>query len=121
MKTDPLLQEAREARVELVAGRTGTVSTILRRIGARILHELRGALPPTIFFFVGFNFIVLTTNLLVADYAVAVSNFILATVAALVVVTPVSVPIAHGWFLLQCGESVASPPAQHGRAPRCSL
>ena len=44
-----------------------------------------GALPPTIFFFVGFNFIILTTNLLVADYAVAVSNFMLATVAALVV------------------------------------
>ena len=37
------------------------------------------------FFFVGFNFIVLTTNLLVADYAVAVSNFMLGTVAALVV------------------------------------
>ena len=49
------------------------------------MHELRGALPPTIFFFVGFNFIILTTNLLVADYAVAVSNFMLATVAALVV------------------------------------
>ena len=48
-----------------------------RRIGSRILRELRGALPPTIFFFVGFNFIILTTNLLVADYAVAVSNFIL--------------------------------------------
>ena len=42
-------------------------------------------MPPTIFFFVGFNFIVLTTNLLVAEYAVAVSNFMLATVAALVV------------------------------------
>src|SRR5262249_21015851 len=56
-----------------------------RGVGARILHELRAAVPPTIFFFVGFNFIVLTTNLLVADYAVAVSNFMLATVAALVV------------------------------------
>jgi len=42
-------------------------------------------LLPTIFFFVGFNFIVLTTNLLVADYGAAVSNFMLATVAALVV------------------------------------
>src|SRR5262245_55620880 len=50
-----------------------------------MVHELGSALPPTIFFFVGFNFIVLTTNLLVADYAVAVSNFMLATVAALVV------------------------------------
>jgi hypothetical protein len=46
---------------------------------------MRGALPPTIFFFIGFNFIVLTTNLLVAHYAVAVSNFMLATLAALVV------------------------------------
>lgn len=42
-------------------------------------------LPPTIFFFVGFNFIVLTTNLLVAQYLVAVSSFMLATLAALVV------------------------------------
>jgi hypothetical protein len=56
-----------------------------RRIGARLLHEAREALPPTIFFFVGFNFIVFTTNLLLAEYAVAVSNFMLATIAALVV------------------------------------
>jgi len=61
-----------------VTGRAG-------RIGSRILHELREALPPTLFFFIGFNFIVLTTNLLVARYAVAVSNFMLATLAALVV------------------------------------
>jgi hypothetical protein len=85
MKSDPLLRGAHEPRMEVSAGRTGAVSTILRRIGARILHELRGALPPTAFFFIGFNFIVLTTNLLVADYAVAVSNFMLATLAALVV------------------------------------
>jgi len=58
---------------------------LLRRVGARIVHELSTAVPPTIFFFVGFNFIVLTTNLLVADYAVAVSSFMLATLAALVV------------------------------------
>ena len=63
----------------------GGAETLLRRIGARILHELREALAPTLFFFLGFNFIVLTTNLLVATYAVAVSNFMLATVAALVV------------------------------------
>src|SRR5215475_5202429 len=36
-------------------------------------------------FFICFNFIVLTTNLLVAQYLVAVSNFMLATLAALVV------------------------------------
>ena len=49
------------------------------------MHEAREAIPPTIFFFVGFNFVVFTTNLLLADYAVAVSSFMLATVAALVV------------------------------------
>src|SRR5262245_20736749 len=56
-----------------------------RRIGAKILHELRSAVAPTLFFFVGFNFIVLTTNLLVADYGIAVSNFLLATLSALIV------------------------------------
>src|SRR4029450_11972549 len=81
MKTNPLRDEHIDASIRHVSA----VSTVPWRVGAWILHELRGALPPTIFFFVGFNFIVLTTNLLVADYAVAVSNFMLATVAALVV------------------------------------
>lgn len=58
---------------------------LARRIGERLLHEALQAVPPTVFFFVGFNLIVLTTNLLVAQYLVAVSNFMLATVAALVV------------------------------------
>ena len=58
---------------------------MLRQIGTRLLHEAREALPPTIFFFLGFNTIVLTTNLLVAQYLVAVSSFMLATMAALVV------------------------------------
>ena len=57
----------------------------VRRAGAWFLHELREILPPTIFFFIGFNLIVLTTNLLVADYFVAVGNFMLATAGALVV------------------------------------
>lgn len=85
MRADPLLQDSRELHREAPAGRPGAGPTLPRRVGARVLHELRGALPPTIFFFVGFNFIVLTTNLLVADYAIAVSNFMLATLAALVV------------------------------------
>src|SRR3954452_18847504 len=85
MNSDPPLQVARDPHTEASAGRAGAVSTLAQRIGTRILHELRGALAPTIFFFVGFNFIVLTTNLLIADYAVAVSNFMLASVAALVV------------------------------------
>jgi hypothetical protein len=96
MNSDPLLQERREPPV---AARAVIALSLAQRIGNRILHELRGALPPTIFFFVGFNFIVLTTNLLVASYAVAVSNFMLATVAALVVgkavITANSLPFLH--------------------------
>jgi hypothetical protein len=72
-------------RREFNAGTAATISTLPQRLGARIVRELKQALPPTIFFFVGFNFIVLTTNLLVSRYAVAVSSFMLATVAALVV------------------------------------
>src|SRR5215831_6271815 len=85
MKSDPPLQQGRDAGILASAGRPGAAPTLARRVGAKLLHELRSALPPTIFFFVGFNFIVLTTNLLVADYAAAVSNFMLATLAALVV------------------------------------
>jgi hypothetical protein len=85
LKSDHLLRESRDPHVDPSARRTGQVSALPRRVAVRILHELSTALPPTIFFFVGFNFIVLTTNLLVADYGAAVSSFMLATVAALVV------------------------------------
>jgi hypothetical protein len=63
----------------------GIPARAAHRIGTRLLREFREVLPPTIFFFVGFNFVVFTTNLLVAQYSIAVSNFMLATVAALVV------------------------------------
>jgi len=56
-----------------------------RRAGAWILHELGEILPPMIFFFVGFNLIVLTTNLILADYFVAFASFMLATGGALIV------------------------------------
>jgi len=85
MKANSLRQEGRDPHLGASVARAGAIRMLPRHVGARILHELRSALPPTIFFFVGFNFIVLTTNLLVADYAVAVSNFMLATLAALVV------------------------------------
>jgi hypothetical protein len=53
-----------------------------RRTGAFLLREMAA---PTIFFFIGFNLIVLTTNLLLAEYLLAVGNFLLATTAALIV------------------------------------
>jgi hypothetical protein len=80
MRTKPILYNA-SPPVEPISIPAG----VSHRIGARLLHEFREVLPPTIFFFVGFNFIVFTTNLLIAEYAVAVSNVMLATVAALIV------------------------------------
>jgi hypothetical protein len=82
MRTQPTSLDDRRAGI---GDRPNESAGAARRIGARLLHEAREAIPPTIFFFVGFNFVVLTTNLLVAQYGVAVSNFMLATVAALVV------------------------------------
>src|SRR6516162_9804206 len=58
---------------------------IVRRVGAFLLRELREMLPPTIFFFIGFNLILLTTNLLVANYGAAFGSFMLVTGGALVV------------------------------------
>jgi len=83
--TKPTLYNNGIPELEAPAGPIGRPVRLARRIGTRLLHEGREALPPTIFFFAGFNFIVLTKNLLVAQYFVAVSNFMLATVAALVV------------------------------------
>lgn len=66
MKTKPILyNDSRPAEpIAIPAG-------VAHRIGARLLHEFREVLPPTIFFVVGFNFVVFTTNLLVAEYDVA--------------------------------------------------
>jgi hypothetical protein len=58
---------------------------LMARIGHGVLHEIRLALPPTIFFFVGFNLILLTTRLLLENYLVQLAGFMVATVSALVV------------------------------------
>jgi hypothetical protein len=52
---------------------------------AFVLKELREVVPPTLFFAVGFNVIVYTTDLILADYLLKFGSFILANVAALVV------------------------------------
>jgi hypothetical protein len=56
-----------------------------RRILAVIGHEMRAMLPPTIFFAVGFNLIVLTSHLMTGSYGRQLFTFTLATTAALLV------------------------------------
>ena len=57
----------------------------VRRVGAWFLHELYEILPPTIFFIIGFNLILLTTNLILSNYGQQFTSYMLATVGALVV------------------------------------
>jgi hypothetical protein len=85
MRTESTLCDDGRRPLDASDKRAGRGAQIARRIGARLLHEVREALPPTIFFFVGFNFVVLTSNLLVAQYLIGLTNFMLATMAALVV------------------------------------
>jgi hypothetical protein len=56
-----------------------------RRIIARLQGELLGVLPPTLFFLAGFQLIGFTKQLILAQYEIQYSGFLLATVAALVV------------------------------------
>jgi hypothetical protein len=85
MSREPVLDDTGSATSDVATKRNCKQIGIARRVGARLLHEAREAAVPTVFFFCGFNLIVLTTNLLVAQYLVAVSNFMLATMGALVV------------------------------------
>ena len=55
------------------------------RLLAFVIKELREVLPPTVFFAVSFNLIVLTTDLILADYRASFGNFMVATMTALVV------------------------------------
>jgi hypothetical protein len=56
-----------------------------RRILAVIGHEMREMLPPTIFFALGFNLVVLTGHLMTGSYGRQLFTFTLATTGALLV------------------------------------
>src|SRR5580704_4349115 len=55
------------------------------RLYAFVIKELREVWPPTLFFAIGFNLLVLTTQLILADYLVHFASLMVATVCALVV------------------------------------
>jgi hypothetical protein len=99
MRSAPVLDGHETAGLEGAAAPAAASAGFAQRAGAFVLHEFLEMLPPTIFFFVGFNLIVLTTNLLVAAYSVAVGSFLLATTAALVVGK--SVLVANAMSLLR--------------------
>jgi hypothetical protein len=55
------------------------------RAVAIVLQEIKEAVPPIIFFAVGFNLVALTTQLVLDDYLARIANYLVATMAALVV------------------------------------
>ena len=55
------------------------------RLGSFLVQEFREIIPPTLFFFVGFNLILFTKRLILAQYLIQFAGFFVATVAALVV------------------------------------
>ena len=57
----------------------------LRRAFDWWLEQVKHALPPTIFFFVGFNLILWTKRLILEEHGIEFSGFFTATVAALLV------------------------------------
>jgi hypothetical protein len=85
MRSTTVLDDRETPELEVAAAPADTSTGFVHRAGAFFLREFREMLPPTIFFFVGFNLIVLTTNLILADYSVAFASFMLATAGALVV------------------------------------
>jgi hypothetical protein len=85
MKSAPVLDGHESAKVEASATPNAQSGGLARRVGAFLLREFLEILPPTIFFFIGFNQIVLTTNLLLADYGAQVASFMIATASALIV------------------------------------
>jgi hypothetical protein len=99
MRSTPVLDGHERAALEVATAPASASAGFARRAGAFVLHEFLEMLPPTIFFFIGFNLIVLTTNLLLAAYSVAVGSFLLATTAALVVGK--SVLVANAMALLR--------------------
>ena len=55
------------------------------RVRSFLSHEFQEMLPPTMFFFIGFNLILFTKRLFLADYLIQFSGFMIATTSALVV------------------------------------
>ena len=72
-------------------------------------HEFRQMLPPTIFFFIGFNLILFTKRLILEDYLIQFTGFFLATVSALVVGKVVLVAEMMPLLRRFDGEPLAKP------------
>ena len=88
-----------------------SVASVVPRSGLLvfIVKQFREVLPPTLFFMIGFNLIVLTTQLILADYLIHFANFMLVTISALVVGKSVLVANALPFFRRFDTAPIAQP------------
>ena len=82
---------------------------LLPRVSHFLGHEFRQMLPPTLFFFIGFNLILFTKRLILEDYLIQFTGFLLATVSALVVGKVVLVAEVMPLLRRFDGEPLAKP------------
>jgi len=54
------------------------------KIGFSLLHEIREVIPPTLFFFMGFNLVLFTKRLFLEQYLIEYAGFFVATTGALI-------------------------------------
>jgi len=85
MRSAAVRDHDKVSEIEVSAEPIGPSAGFVHRAGAFLLREFLEILPPTIFFFIGFNLIVLTTNLILADYGGQFAGFMIATTSALIV------------------------------------
>lgn len=85
MRSAPILDGHKTSEIEVTAEPTRTSSGFVRRAGAFVKREFDDIWPPTLFFIIGFNFILLTTNLILSNYGEEFTTYLVATVGALVV------------------------------------
>jgi hypothetical protein len=85
MRGTPVLNSHQPTQAEALAEPAPGFVGRARRVGAFLLREFLEILPPTIFFFIGFNLIVLTTNLILAEFGGQFASFVIATASALIV------------------------------------
>jgi len=85
MRGAPVANEHETPQIEAAAESIRTSTGFARRTGAFVKREFDDIWPPTLFFIIGFNLILLTTNLILSDYGEEFSTYLVATVSALVV------------------------------------
>ena len=80
MRSAPIANRRDISKAEATAAPARSPGGAASRAGAFLWREFREIVPPTIFFFVGFNLIVLTTNLILADYGEQFATFMIAEI-----------------------------------------